>query len=209
MMDCPQELDGVFNSQNTFRIVCHSVGSVFALKIAEKLEAQGKEGKIVFVDGSPQSAAYMGRGLFDADSYETIENNLLFTIIGHYVQPDDIEKVKEILSTSQNYDEKVEKLFEILPVDKHRYRPHFPTYVRSAIMRSYALKLFQTPRKSVRAECMFCKAANSHIPANALPEDYGLSDFLQKPLKVVSFDGNHVTVLENPELAKCINEFLL
>lgn len=62
--------------------------------MACKLEAQGKEGKIVFVDGSPDMTKYLGKGLLDGDSYQAIENNFLFAIAGNNAPTESIPKIK-------------------------------------------------------------------------------------------------------------------
>lgn len=204
-----QELCDVFKANSTFRFICHSFGSCIALRMAEKLEAQGKEGKIVFIDGSPATTRFMGRGLFDAESYLLVENNVLFAISANYLPPETLPKAKELLDLSKSYEEKVENLFGIWPEDKQRYRQYFPTYVKSVITRSYAFKMSEGTQKKINAQCLLCKAADSIAPEGVLSEDYGLSEFLEKPLQVAAFGGTHTTVLENPELAKCINEFLL
>lgn len=37
-------------------------------------------------------------------------------------------------------------------------------------------------------------------------EDYGLSKYCNKPVEVRVFDGNHVSILENDDVASAINE---
>lgn len=37
-------------------------------------------------------------------------------------------------------------------------------------------------------------------------EDFGLSAFTQHPVDIVYVDGNHVTILDNPECAQAIND---
>lgn len=39
-------------------------------------------------------------------------------------------------------------------------------------------------------------------------EDLGLSNLCQNVIEVKTFNGNHITVLENPELAQHINELI-
>lgn len=80
--------------------------------------------------------------------------------------------------------------------------------MKTSIMRTYAFKTCKPPPQKVKADCVLCRAADSDLPENSIKEDYGLSEFLEKPLKIVDFSGNHVTVLENPELAKFVEEFL-
>lgn len=199
----------MFKSSSTFRFVCHSFGSSIGLKMAEKLEAEGKEGKIVFIDGSPAMTRFSGRGVFDIDSYKLLENNILLTIAGNYLPPEALSKTKEILSALESYEEKVDKLFELFPENKQHYRKYFSTYIKHTIMRSYAFKISEAPQSKLRAKTLLCKATDNEMPEGSLPDDYGLSDFLETPPKIVTFGGTHVSILENPDLAKSIDEFLI
>lgn len=151
---------------------------------------------------------YLGRGLFDEDSYGALENKVLLAITSHYASGEALLKIKELLTTLDNYEEKVEKLFELLPENKQRYKPFFPTYVKTTIQRGYAFKTSKVPQSKIKAECLLCKAADAEIKKDLLSEDYNLSNYLENPLKIVELSGTHVTILENPDLAKHINDFL-
>lgn len=199
----------MFKANKTFKLICHSSGSSIALEIAEKLEAQGKEGKIVFIDGSPAMSRFLGRGIFDADSYLTVENKALFAISSKYVPSQTLPKVKELLGASKTYEEKVEKLFEIWPENKQHIRQYFPTYIKSTITRMNAFKISGEKQTKIKAQCFLCKAADTGIPADALPEDYGLAECLEKSPTVATFAGTHTTILENPEMADCVNKFFM
>lgn len=175
--------------------------------MAEKLEAQGKEGKIVFIDGSPDMSRFLGRGLLDGDSYHIIENNLLIAILGNYLPADSLKKIKDTLVATKNYQEKVAKLFEILPANRQHYRPYFSSYVKNTIKRTYAFKIDEKPQTKIKADCLLCKAKDNMLPDGYLTEDYGLSELLEKKLKIASFSGTHTTIIENLDLARAINEF--
>lgn len=176
--------------------------------MAETLEIQGKSGKIVFIDGSPLMTRYLGGGILDGDSYETMENNVLLAISSNYVSSEVLQEIAKHLNPLNSFEEKIEKLFGILPKVVQRYRPFFPTYVKTTIQRSYAFKISKPSENKIKAECLLCKAADSGIGKDVLKEDYGLSEYLEKPLKIVQLNGTHVTLLENPELAVEINKFL-
>lgn len=199
----------MFKANKTFKFICHSFGSSIVFRIAERLEAQGKEGKIVVIDGSPAMTRFLGRGIFDSDSYLTLENKALFAISAKYVPSENLSKVKELLGASNTYEEKVEKLFEMWPEDKQHLRQYFPTYIKSTITRMYAFTISRENQTKIKVPCLLCKATDTGIPEDALPEDYGLSEFFEKPLTVATFGGTHTTILENPELADCINKFLV
>lgn len=199
----------MFKTSRTFKIIGHSFGSSVAIKMAEKLEAKGMEGKILFIDGTPTMTRFVGRGLLDADSYQVLENNILLAVFGNYLPPERLSNIKAILSASDSYKEKVDKLFELFPGDKQHHRTYFATCISSLIKRTYAFKILKAPKTKIMAETVLCKAADGEVPEGALPDDYGLSDFLETSPKIVTFEGTHVTILKNPDLAKCINKFLI
>lgn len=151
--------------------------------------------------------SYLGRGLLDGDTYETLEDNFLLAICRNYLPAESTTKVKELFINLGSYEEKLEKLFEILPEDKQHYRQFFLTYMKNAIQRSHAFSS-ALPQNKIKAQCLLCKARETGISENVLTKDYGLSEFLEKPLEIIELNGTHVTVLENPELAQRINEFL-
>lgn len=209
LVPCQQKLYDVFKTSRNFKIIGHSFGSSVAIKMAEKLEAKGMEGKIVFIDGTPTMTRFVGRGLLDADSYQALENNILLAVFGNYLPPETLPNIKAILNTSDSYKEKIDKLFQQFPKDKQHHRTYFASCIRSLIKRIHAFKMLETPKTKIMAKTVLCKAANGEIPEGVLSHDYGLSDFLETPPKIVTFNGTHVTILKNPDLAKCINEFFI
>lgn len=179
-----------------------------ALKMAEKLEANGKTGKLIFIDGTPDMIDILTERLIDTNSYKMTETKVLIGLSRIYLNSEAVAKFKQSLSTTDSYKEKVEKLFKLLPEEKQRYQKLLFTYIKYLIMRCHAFKISKISETKIKADCLLCKAADNPEPQNFLPEDYGLSKCLEKPPKIASFTGTHVTLLENPDLAKCINEFL-
>lgn len=79
--------------------------------------------------------------------------------------------------------------------------------------RSVAISLYKRlkavvewqPTMKLRSNIMLFKP---YLPSMELPEeDYGLSRFCFDPVEVRIFEGNHASMLENPDLAEAINSY--
>lgn len=72
--------------------------------------------------------------------------------------------------------------------------------------RSKALMTYIPAYNKLKSNVTLIKPTQSSV--TDLPDDYALSEYFEKPIKVHTFEGNHVTILENQATAELINSYL-
>lgn len=85
---------------------------------------------------------------------------------------------------------------------------HNPEYIKDVIdgvYRRSALVVDYVPSfKVINSAIVVCKP--SEVSVTMEEEDYGVSEFARGPVQVKQLEGNHVTMLGNPELKQAIEE---
>lgn len=76
----------------------------------------------------------------------------------------------------------------------------------SIYKRSKALMTYIPRYSKMKSNIKLIKPINSGM--TSLPEDYGLSEYFEKPVEIHKFKGDHVTILENKAVAEVINSSL-
>lgn len=64
-----------------FVIAGYSFGSLVAIELARKLEAEGLTGRLVLIDGSPEFARTVVKHKFKSNTHEELQNNILLAIM--------------------------------------------------------------------------------------------------------------------------------
>lgn len=64
----------------SFIIVGYSFGSMVAIELARQLEKTGKQGRLILLDGSPESMKMIVSQNFAAETEEQLQNNILLGI---------------------------------------------------------------------------------------------------------------------------------
>jgi fatty acid synthase, animal type len=199
----------LFEGSQTFNILGYSYGSLYALKIASLLEAKGKRGNLLLVDGSP---FFLKKLLIDQvekinSNWEEILEVMVLNGVTDLVMPNKNHEVIECMHSKLSWTEKVDK---ILKMSKN-FNVYSETYVKNMInvllnntKIMYTLNfedfpvLTNTKVKLVRPKDGVLKD---------IEKDYELSRLCKQPIDVRFINGNHITMLDNPEIREIMKEF--
>lgn len=77
----------------------------------------------------------------------------------------------------------------------------------SIYKRTKALMKYMPSFTKLRSNVKLLKPTYASV--KGLPEDYGLSEYFVNPIEVQTFEGNHVTILDNEKVADVVNYSLL
>lgn len=80
--------------QHTFEIVGYCYGSMIAIELVRRLEAQGLNGKLILIDGALQHSRTMLLNRIKVPNNEYLEN-VCFSAIINTLTPMDNDKVRE------------------------------------------------------------------------------------------------------------------
>ena len=192
-----------FKNFKSYHLITHSFGSYIAMKIAEKLESDGINGTLTFIDAAPALFKNLMSSRYQRSIYEESQNDTIKNVSRVVcTKPLDLSSVFELSS----WDEKVDKFLSLVS-DQQQYEKE---YLRKKLNTFYnrLLIVFNTENKVCSS---FLKSSitliRPTIPWVAnMSEKYDLQVDFKEEVKLLYLEGNHTTVLENPLLIDIIHK---
>ncbi|XP_023312031.1 fatty acid synthase-like, partial [Anoplophora glabripennis] len=189
----------------TFTLVGYSFGTVIAIEVANILESLGYNGTLICIDGSPLLMKEMSID-FGIEIEKNYETTMLCHMLSFYFSLEVIEKHKETILKCANWDERLNFTSELIKQNTLHDVDYQRIIANGIYKRSKALMTYTPTYTKLKADIALVKP--SQVSSGSLPEDYGLSTYFEKPVKIHTFEGNHITILENEATAEVINSFL-
>ncbi|XP_055540270.1 fatty acid synthase-like [Wyeomyia smithii] len=208
IVDCVIEelCSTLFSQHDNYAIVGYSFGSLVAGEIVKRLQARNKQGKLLLLDGAPKymkllSLQQMG------DTPEKIQKKLMALIISFALPNEPVEKLLSIMQAA-TFQEQTEKLIELSKGQKI-YSAEYTRKMTKALykrIRMAALLNLDVGRPLNVPIVLIRPSAAFHLD---IESDYGLSEYTSGSVSLHTIEGNHKTMVENPELVEIINSFIL
>lgn len=208
------EIHRSFNDQKKFVLVGHSFGALIALRVASLLEKLGKYGHVISIDGSPTFLKRLAGGLVESKSVDhQLDDDSLMLLFKQFCDIESFDKFNSLLTKCKNRQSKLKLFIECLP-NKMRtlYSQQYLENMTAAILNRMKIIINLDNENDELAALMNNKLKSVITlirPTQAsfidIAEDYGLQNFSEHPVAVKYVEGNHLSVLENPDLANVIN----
>ncbi|KAL2719273.1 fatty acid synthase-like [Vespula squamosa] len=189
-----------------FTLVGYSFGSLVAIELTRHLEAKGFDGRLILIDGAPQLMKELLIQHLPSLSEEELQNNLLISIMNKFTSAANSQQFTVELEKSKTWNEKLNAfLMAFTPEYRKLYSDQYMrNYIHSFYVRLQALLNYNPkPLPYIRAPITLFKPMSLTI--QHLPHDYGLQDVTEGKVEVRVVRGDHVTMLENIEIAMAIN----
>ncbi|KAH9645163.1 hypothetical protein HF086_005708 [Spodoptera exigua] len=194
-----------FELKSNFYLMGYSFGVNVALELAALFEKEGRVGTVYCLDSSPdalrvQLDAYVGN-LTDTELQNKIVEHMYRLMTGR-----DSEELKNDLERSENWSEKVEacvsRLRELASYSNQYKRSILETaYRRIMLARQYE------PEFKLESQLVLMRGI-PHPKAGPLPEDYNLSKYTTKPVKVFNIESDHASAPLDCRVSNIVNKFL-
>ncbi|KAJ9584287.1 hypothetical protein L9F63_021356, partial [Diploptera punctata] len=171
-----------------YNIVGISWGGAIALEVARLLEAEGHKIRIILVDAAPERMQAIAQQLTKDGTFDT---NLVSALL----------KIKMKLNPSSGWSELLDEVLSSIPPQLH---PHLKTALTS-LRNSLTLLLDYEPSGDLlKGEVSLIRPSGASEVDNC-----GLDHFSKHTVKVHVVEGDHETMLWNPETARIINDFIV
>nr|XP_003703606.1 PREDICTED: fatty acid synthase [Megachile rotundata] len=188
-----------------FIIVGYSFGSLIAIELARKLEAQALVGHLILIDGSPAYLKAIKEICFPAPTEEEFQDQILIDIL-KICKSTTIPEFSSELSNFSTWDEKLNKLVEHVPPEIRKdYTPESIRKFCTSIYNRVRVigKYDPTSLPPLRTPITLLKPT---LPAVLLDDaTYGLNKLTYGKVTVHEIEGNHVSMLDNVKVAAAIN----
>lgn len=196
----------MFKHVENYYLVGYSFGTTITLEIAKLLENSGKTGRVLLIDGSPQMMKKLASQITQGDvSEERLEASILSLALGVLTLEEKRTYMEAILNES-SWNAKVEKFIE-LTRDDHPYSDEYSRTMLNCLLERVRLTIQQdlTALTRIKGDIMLVRP--TEISVQDIEDDYGVSICTEGHSKLKFLEGNHFTIMDNPDLATLINQF--
>ncbi|XP_055853355.1 fatty acid synthase [Episyrphus balteatus] len=202
-----ESVKSVLKSSEKFYIIGYSFGTFIALNLASLLEKAGYRGQVLLIDGAPHFLKTLTLGHLGADYKDEDLYNLLFSGIVNQIFPNEsTESAAQIFLPLKTYEEKMARFMEFVEKQSLYSKEYAKVMVNAMFNRVKmaaevdleSLDVLKAPITLVRP---------SEVAMVDVEEDYSLSKLTTSTVTVKFVEGSHTTMLDNPKLAKMINDF--
>ncbi|XP_053598737.1 fatty acid synthase [Microplitis demolitor] len=187
-----------------FVIAGYSFGSLVAIELARKLEAQGLTGRLVLIDGSPDLMKAIKEQQLSSSSDEELATNVLVGIID-LIAPSLSGELFMELQKCDSFKSKLDAFMARVPTESLSISRENQRNICAAVYnRLIALQNYDTSNlPPLRSSIILLKPSMPTL--KSVSGDYGLSSITREKVEVHVIDGNHVTILDEAKIATAIN----
>ncbi|XP_015113026.1 fatty acid synthase [Diachasma alloeum] len=188
-----------------FVIVGYSYGSLVAIELMRKLEARSCCGKIILIDGAPLYMKAIKDQQLLAENSDALQTNVLVGMADTAL-PEVSRGLLMDLKKCKSWEQKLDVFMARAPADTLGISAEQQRKICTCIYnRLLALDNYDiSSLPCLRSPITLLKP--THETLKNLPADYGLRKVTSGNLQCHTLDGNHVTILDNPEVTSIINE---
>lgn len=206
------DIQKCFTNQKRFYLLGYSFGSLIAVKIASMLEKRGQVGHVILIDGSPAYLKRLAQGLTKTKTTDD-DNLLIMVMFRHLCSSDLSEAFMARLSECTDWPMKVDLVVEFLSDEVvATYSREYLHDIIVAILNRLKVVISLNVTDDDVSGVIGSKLKSSITlvrPTQAsftdIIEDYGLNQYSEHAIDIKYVEGNHLTVLDNPELTNIIN----
>lgn len=179
---------------------------MICLNVAKALEAEGKTGNVVILDGSPLSNQKFAEYFVPADKSEDFMKNEILKGFVHSSQPQLAGKLIENFLTSSSFDENHQNISNTKPFDE-LFKTKFPkTLVETLVNRLIMMSNVDLDSFPLLESTDVTLITSEDLFASELPLDFGLSRYFSKDIKVLKGKG-HLNLLGDAQLLRLLRRF--
>lgn len=212
-----QEITEFFSNQKKYCVVAHSYGTLIAIKIAYLLEKFGKCGHIILIDGSPNYLKRMAQGLLRTTKIEDSTDVLIMVVFSQFCRSEFRNNFIAKLSQFSDVEQKIDLVMEFLSTEiKDKYSVEYIKKLAVAIMNRLKVviglnledgKISDVMENKLKSPITLIRPTQASF--TDIDEDYSLHRYTEQEVNIKYVEGNHLTVLENPELTDIINSLII
>ncbi|XP_062548544.1 fatty acid synthase-like [Armigeres subalbatus] len=201
------ELCGLmFTKFDNYTIIAYSFGSLIGIEIARYLQSKGVRGELVLLDGAPKYLKYWSlKQLHNNPSDEEVQKLISLVLIAMILPDDRSETAMSILKIS-SFDNQIEKLIE-LGAEQSEYSPDYTRGMASALCRRVKMAALLNLDEDQPLDLPITLVRPTEQPFTDIEDNYGLSSYTTGEITLRVVEGNHASMLDNPDLVEIINSF--
>ncbi|XP_076761887.1 fatty acid synthase-like [Xylocopa sonorina] len=188
-----------------FIIVAYSFGTLIALEIVKKLEELGLVGQLIFIDGSPDYTKALKllyvTGSTEEERQHRFLNDMLIAMKSPMMRECQLE-----LAKCTTWGEKLEKISEYAPDQvRNVYSKEGVVAIIDIVYKRLTMIDKYNPSTASKLRTPIVLLVPTLSSVEFREKDYGLSKFTYGRITVHQIKGNHLSMMDNTQIAKVIN----
>ena len=172
-----------------------------AMKLAKVLEQHGKVGRIVLIDGAPKLLKTLAVEQLPENWTDDMVRNIILTMIIISCIPEDNGTIIREILAIPNFDARIKKL----ATRQTMYSEEYGLKICSAFVNRLILTAKVDLNSFEKVDAKFSLIRPSEPSIAEIEEDYELGQYTTKHVAVKYLEGNHATLLDNPNLPAELN----
>ncbi|XP_052751905.1 fatty acid synthase-like [Galleria mellonella] len=192
-----------------FWLLAYSFGTVLALNLAAKLESQGITGTLFCLDGAPNFLQSLVNTLMNFENDFQLQNSLICKTID-IVSPNNevTDTLMEKLSKIEDYDERIKYSINASPVQTDYSNEFIASIAKVCFDRMKVVINYDTTNvKKLKSQIVLMRPRETP-PFVVCEDNYGLDKFSERPVTVHFLDGNHVSIVDDKNVADIVNNVI-
>ncbi|XP_076249111.1 fatty acid synthase-like [Calliopsis andreniformis] len=188
-----------------FTIIGYSLGSIVAIELVRRLEAQGFVGQLILLDGSPDYMRTIKREHITQSTEEEFQNRILVDLL-NFTKVSSLGEFKLELEKCSTWEEKLDKLVHYTPPELQKiYTLNDQKAVATFLYKRIStLDMYHCDTLTpLRTPITLIKPTLP--PVHMVDEAYGLRKLTYGRVTIHEVEGNHVSMLDNERVAAVIN----
>ncbi|CAG9791214.1 unnamed protein product [Diatraea saccharalis] len=193
-----------------FWILGYSFGTLLALELAAKLESEGNKGTVFCLDGAPDFLyAILTMSISFTNEFQ-LQNSLICHTIDIVAPNNDVTKSLMIkLNEIESFDERVTCAVDSSPVQSKYSKKFIGAMAINSLDRLKVVLNYDTKDIKKLKSPIILLRPKDNPPNVVVEENYGLDKYTEAGVTIHFLEGNHVTIVENKDVANIINRTLL
>ncbi|XP_011313292.1 fatty acid synthase [Fopius arisanus] len=190
--------------RRNFVLVGYSYGSLVAIELARRLEAEAYSGKLILIDGAPLFMKAIKDTQLASENNEELQTNILVGI-ADIATPEDSGELMIELKKCNSWEKKLDVFMarvsaEALGISVEQRR-NICTCIYNRLVALGNYNISSIP--ALRTPITLLKPSIETL--KNLPPDYDLGKITKEKVECHTLDGNHVTILDNEKVTSAIN----
>nr|CAH7737545.1 unnamed protein product [Callosobruchus chinensis] len=191
-----------------FRLVAYSYGAVVGMELCNILESMGYTGILISLDGSPSTVKSMVSKLVSSTSEHEFHIKICLYMLNFVMPPEAVSKTQDQFENCTTWDEKADLLVSLSKDVVSFDSEYLKEYANVVLKRLRAIINYTPSNMKLKTKVKLFNATRGLGSGDTLPVDFGLSEYCATPVEVEIYDGNHIDIVNDENVAEKVNNII-
>ncbi|KAJ3652430.1 hypothetical protein Zmor_018395 [Zophobas morio] len=188
-----------------FCMIGYSFGTLVGLEMISLLEEKGYHGIMILIDGSPAYITSSLKKQFPHQTDAEFQTAILSKISSFVIPLDVFSQYEETLLKCKNLEDRMDLCLSLVPPETSNKQKIEKQAGVALYNRCKAILNYRFKNKKIKSAVHLLKAKSSMVEEGV---DYQLSEVSDNLAQVTIIDGDHVTILNSPDLVKAVGDIV-